>query len=191
MLELSIWPKPPRGAFQRAGRLLWGGIYRERAERMVRVRSDTPATPSPDTGGAETADPPASIIVNNYYCVGDDSSLVPGRREFLARQRAQRPGAGAPSGYPPLTGSERQIKASSNWASLTQAIFFRNVQRWRCRELQKRWGWCMHETEEAAGDTSLGSGTEQCLGQGGGIQGQPARESTVPKALPREGRPKR
>ena len=45
-------------------------MYREKAERMVRVRSETPATLSPDTGGAETPDPPASIVVNNYYCVG-------------------------------------------------------------------------------------------------------------------------
>ena len=109
----------------------------------MRVRSDTPATPSPDTGGAETADPPASIIVNNYYCVGDDSSLVAERREFLARQRAQRPGAGAPSGYPPPAGSERHTKALSNWASLSQAVFFRNVQRCGCRELQKPRESCM------------------------------------------------
>ena len=110
---------------------------------MVRVRSETPATPSPDTGGAETSDPPASIVVNNYYCVGDDSSLVAERREFLARQRAQRPGAGAPSGYPPPVGSERQTRAVSNWRALTQAIFFRGVQRVRCRELQKLWVSCM------------------------------------------------
>ena len=111
--------------------------------RMVRVRSETPATPSPDTGGAEASEPPASIIVNNYYCVSDDSRLVAERREFLTRQRAQRPGAGAPSGYSPSAGSDRQTRASSNWASLTQAVFFRNVQRWRCRELQKLWGSCM------------------------------------------------
>ena len=110
---------------------------------MVRVRSETPATPSPDTGGAEASEPPASIIVNNYYCVSDDSRLVAERREFLTRQRAQRPGAGAPSGYPPSAGSDKQARASNNWASLAQAVFFRNVQRWRCRELQKLWESCM------------------------------------------------
>ena len=142
-LEVSIWPKPPRGAFQRAGRLLWGEICGNKAERLVRVRSETPATPSPDTGGADASEPPASIIVNNYYCVGDDSRLVAERREFLARQRAQRPGAGAQGGYPTPAGSERHTEALSNWAALSQAVFFRNVQRWRCRELQKLWESCM------------------------------------------------
>ena len=110
---------------------------------MVRLRPSTPATPSPDTGGAEAADPPVPIVVNNYYCVGDDSTLVAERREFLARQRAQRPGAGAPSGYPPPVGSERQTKAVGNWGALTQAVFFSSVQQVRCRELQKLWESCM------------------------------------------------
>ena len=110
---------------------------------MVRLRSSTPATPSPDTGGAETADQPVSIVVNNYYSVGDDSTLVAERREYLARQRAQRPRAGASSGYPLPTGRDRHTKAVSNWKELSQAIFFRSVQRVRCRELQKLWEACM------------------------------------------------
>ena len=108
---------------------------------MVRVRSDPPATPSPDTGGAEASDSAAPIIVNNFYTViGDEARLVAERREFLARQRAQRQGAGAQGGHQSPAGSERHTKALGNWASLSQAVFFRNVQRWRCRELQKLWG---------------------------------------------------
>ena len=86
---------------------------------------------------------PAPIIVNNYYCVGDESRLVAERREFLVRQRAQRPGAGAQGGHPSPAGSERHTRALGNWASLSQAVFFRTVQRWRCRELQKLWESCM------------------------------------------------
>ena len=110
---------------------------------MVRLRSSTPATPSPDTGGAETVDQPVSIVVNNYYSVGDDSTLVAEKREYLARHRAQRPGAGASSGYPLLAGRERHTRAVGNWRELSQAIFFRSVQRVRCRELQKLWESCM------------------------------------------------
>ena len=110
---------------------------------MVRFRSSTPATPSPDTGGAEATDQPVSIVVNNYYNVGDDSNLVAERSEYLARQRAQRPSAGAPSGYPPPANRDRHTKAVGNWKELSQAVFFRSVQRVRCRELQKLWEACM------------------------------------------------
>ena len=143
MLELSIWLKPPRGAFQRAGRLLWGEICRNKAKRMVRVRSETPATPSPDTGGAEASEPPASIIVNNYYCVSDSSRLVAEREEFITRQRARRPGAGVSGGYSSPAGIDKVTRATKNWALLAQSVLFRNVQRWRCRELQKLWESCM------------------------------------------------
>ena len=112
-------------------------------ERMVRVRSETPATPSPDTGGAEASEPPAAIIVNNYYCVSDSSRLVAEREEFINRQRARRPGAGVTGGYSAPAGTDKVTRATKNWASLAQSVFFRNVQRWRCRELQKLWESCM------------------------------------------------
>lgn len=110
---------------------------------MVRPRSGTPATPSPDTGGAGATDQPVSIVVNNYYSVRDDSTLVAERREYLARQRAQRPSAGASSGHPLPADRDRHTKAVSNWKELSQAIFFRSVQRVRCREVQKLWEACM------------------------------------------------
>ena len=135
---------------------------------MVRAFARTPAAqsapippPTPDIGVASAPEqvPIAAyptgvqvpVVVNNFISVvTDEADLAQQRREFLARQREQRQGVPAPkrtqrgsasqSQQSASPGSEEeQTRAVKNWAQLSQAGFFRIVQRWRCRELQKRW----------------------------------------------------
>ena len=130
------------------------------------VQSGPPVNPSPDTGGVAAPEPmPADgyphgssppITINSYYVVGDEAGLLAERRAFLARQRAQRQVAGPQGvsqssvGVPrnseiherPTRGRSKQQRALDSWAALAQVGFFRLVQRWRCRELQKLWGSC-------------------------------------------------
>ena len=98
------------------------------------------------------------VIVNNFISVvSDEADLAQQRRDFLARQRDERQGVPAPRraqrGSAPATSQNQQsvsstaegeqTRAVKNWALLTQAGFLRIVERWRCRELQKRWEACM------------------------------------------------
>ena len=139
---------------------------------MVRFSARTPAAqsapsppPTPDIGVASVPEQvpsaayPASVqvpvVVNNFISfVTDEADLAQQRREFLARQREQGQGVPAPKrtqrgpapqGQPSSgSGTEgEQSRAVRNWAQLSQAGFFRIVQRWRNRELQKRWEACM------------------------------------------------
>ena len=124
--------------------------------------------PTPDIGVASAPEqvpsvayPPGvqvPVIVNNFISVvSDEADLAQQRRDFLARQREERQGVPAPKHAQPgsapaasqsqqsvSSGPEgEQTRAVKNWALLSQAGFFRIVQRWRCRELQKRWEACM------------------------------------------------
>ena len=148
--------------------------------RTRAAQAAPPPSPTPDIGVAEAPlQVPAAaypqgvqvpVIVNNFInVVGDEAGLASGRRKFLIRQREQRqpapkraprdPAASSSSQHsaqdPPRTATRRE-RAVENWAALAQAGFFRIVQRWCCRELQKCWESCAkalhhfehHEWEE-------------------------------------------
>ena len=125
--------------------------------------------PTPDIGVASAPEQvPSSaypqgvqvpVVVNNFISlVTDEADLAQQRREFLARQREERQGAPAPPrraqrvsvpatspSQPSVstTSTEDQTRAVKNWAHVAQVGFFRIVERWRCRESQKRWEACM------------------------------------------------
>ena len=99
------------------------------------------------------------VVVNNFISlVTDEADLAQQSHEFLARQREERQVPQAPPrraqrvsvpattpSQPSVstTGAEDQTRAVKNWAQLAQVGFFRIVERWRCRGLQKRWEACM------------------------------------------------
>ena len=143
---------------------------RGKVELMVRFSARTPAAqsapsppPTPDIGVASVPEQvpsaayPASVqvpvVVNNFISVvTDEADLAQQRREFLARQREQGQGVPAPKRAQRGSASQQstnsgpegeQTRAVKNWAQLSQAGFFRIVQRWRNRELQKLWEACM------------------------------------------------